>query len=276
MNYKKLSDLSNDILNNLYKIPNVDLIIGIPRSGLLAANIISLYFNKPITTIEQFIKGNFTLGNGYTRNIISNEIKSILVVDDSCNTGKAMNQVKEILKEYTNKYNFIYCSIYVTEKSKNYVDVYCDIINSPRIFEWNIMYSYLNKGGMYDLDGVLCENPPLDDDGEYYINYIKNAKPKFIPLNTIDTIVTCRLEKYRDITSKWLEDNNVKYKNLIMLPFNTKKERLKWGKHGQYKAEQFKNSNSKIFFESDYKQAKIIKQFNPNKLVFCVDKMIFV
>ena len=61
-----------------------------------------------------------------------------------------------------------------------------------------------------------------------------------------------------------------------MLPFKTKQERVAWGKHGEYKAEVFKKLDSNIFFESNYNQALTIKKYNPDKLVFAVDKMIFV
>lgn len=60
------------------------------------------------------------------------------------------------------------------------------------------------------------------------------------------------------------------------MQYNTKEERVKANCHAQFKADVFSKSSSNIFFESDYNQAKIIKSINPNKLVFCVDKMIFV
>jgi len=112
------------------------------------------------------------------------------------------------------------------------------------------------------LDGVLCADPSIDDDGPLYINEITNAPEKFIPKYTINNIVTCRLEKYRNITEQWLLKHNIKYNNLIMLNFNTKDERIKWGKHAEYKAEKYLVSNDVIFFESSLAQAKIIKNIS--------------
>ena len=273
MNYKTINDLNNLILNNLYKIPkDIDLIIGVPRSGLLVANIIALYMNKRVSTPELF-SNDIILSNG-TRPIDNKSIKHVLIVDDSCNTGLSMSSVRKKMTNDNIKYTYL-CA-YTTNNGKRFVDIYFEILEQPRIFQWNIMNSWLNERSVYDLDGVLCENPKIDDDGELYINEIKNAIPKFVTKFYIDTICTCRLEKYRSITEKWLEDHNIRYGKLVMMQYNTKAERVKANCHGSFKGDVFKRSQSNIFFESDFGQANIIKSMNPQKQVFCVDKMIFV
>ena len=274
MNYRTINDLNTLIVNNLYKIPqNIDLIIGVPRSGLLVANILALYLNKRVTTPELF-SNNIIISNGISRPIDNNDIKTVLVVDDSCNTGNSMTTVR---KSIGNKdINYIYLAAYTTNNGKQFIDIYFEVLEQPRIFQWNIMNSWINANSVYDLDGVLCENPKIDDDGELYIEEITNAKPKFITKFNIGTICTCRLEKYRSITEKWLKENNVHYNKLVMMQYNTKEERVKANCHGKFKGEIFAKSPSGIFFESDYGQAQIIKSMNRNKLVFCVDKMIFV
>lgn len=46
MNFRTLDQLNQCIYNNMYKLPrDIDLIVGIPRSGMLVANIIALYLN---------------------------------------------------------------------------------------------------------------------------------------------------------------------------------------------------------------------------------------
>ena len=273
MNYRTINDLNSLVLKNLYKIPdNIDLIIGIPRSGLLVANLIALYTNKRLSTPELF-SNDMILSNG-SRPVEHNEIKNVLVVDDSCNTGAAMSTVRESL---TNKnINYTFLVAYTTNDARKFVDIYFEIIEQPRIFQWNIMNSWFTKNSVYDLDGVLCENPKIDDDGELYIKEITNAKPKFITKFTINTICTCRLEKYRHITEDWLKQHNIRYNKLIMMQYNTKEERMKANCHGEFKGRIFANSPSGVFFESDYNQAITIKTMNPTKQVFCVDKMTFV
>lgn len=204
MNYRTLNDLNTLILNNLYKIPkNIDLIIGVPRSGLLVANLLALYLNKRISTPELF-SNNIILSNGMTRPIDNSEIKTVLVVDDSCNSGNSFSKTRKILSNtnINTNINYIYLVAYATTIGKQFTDIYLEVIESPRIFQWNIMNSWINKNAIYDLDGVLCENPKIDDDGELYIKEIINAKPKFITKYNIDIICTCRLEKYRNITEE--------------------------------------------------------------------------
>lgn len=56
MQFITYSDLNKDIIDNLYKIPReIDLIVGIPRSGMMAALVIGLYLNLPVITIDDFL-----------------------------------------------------------------------------------------------------------------------------------------------------------------------------------------------------------------------------
>ena len=58
MNYRSIKDLNNTILKNLHTIPrDFDLVVGVPRSGMLPANLIALYLNLPYTDIHSFING---------------------------------------------------------------------------------------------------------------------------------------------------------------------------------------------------------------------------
>ena len=85
MNYKSFADLSQDIKFNLHKIPrDVSLIVGIPRSGLLAANLMAVYLNLPLTDIDSFanrkILSTGFRGKHYEKDAFNGKI---LIVDDS-------------------------------------------------------------------------------------------------------------------------------------------------------------------------------------------------
>ena len=48
MNYRSVADLDDQIVNWLGKLPSdVEVIVGVPRSGMLVANLLSLYLNRP-------------------------------------------------------------------------------------------------------------------------------------------------------------------------------------------------------------------------------------
>ncbi|WP_295073180.1 phosphoribosyltransferase family protein, partial [uncultured Fibrobacter sp.] len=225
ISYRSFEDLNKAILQSLHKFSHdVDLIVGVPRSGMLPANLLALYLNKPYTDIDSFIDGR-TYGCGDRGNFINNSNeKKIIVIDDSVCTGKALTKVKSKITKANlgSKYNFTYSAVFATKESKDKVDIFCEIVELPRFFQWNLFHHpFFLANAFCDIDGVLCPNPPIDDDGEQYINYIKNAPKLYTPTVEIDTLISCRLEKYRTITEEWLKQNGIKYKHLILLNLPT-------------------------------------------------------
>jgi hypothetical protein len=58
INYRDINDLNRAIIRSLQKIPkNIGLVVGIPRSGLLVANIIALHLNLPLTDLDDLVEG---------------------------------------------------------------------------------------------------------------------------------------------------------------------------------------------------------------------------
>lgn len=188
-------------------------------------------------------------------------------------SGTQMENARERLKAFD--VEKVFAAVYATKVGARHVDVYCDIVKQPRLFQWNIFNTQQVENAMFDMDGVLCVDPTVDDDGEQYVAEITNAKPLYIPKYTIDTIITCRLEKYRAITEDWLRAHNVSYNNLIMLPFSSKRERLIWGRHGEWKGKYYQARPNALFYESSLVQARKIKAI-ANKPVFCTEIMNFV
>ena len=93
MNYRNIKDLNNVILQNLSIIPrDIDLIIGIPRSGMLPANLLSLYLNKPYTDLQSFLNGHIYKAGARSQFFDISEFKNILVVDDSVASGSAIKE----------------------------------------------------------------------------------------------------------------------------------------------------------------------------------------
>lgn len=277
INYRSVMDMDKLIRKSIGIIPpDVDLIVGIPRSGMLPATILSLLLNKPLVDINVLVNEENIIKNdmserikAYSYNI--DTYKKILVIDDSCNSGSSIEKAREKLKKYEGRAEFLFGCIYATHESKNYVDLYFEIVNLPRVFEWNIMNHSILKKACLDLDGVLCIDPTKEenDDGEKYVEFILNAKPLFVPKVSIGYIVTSRLEKYRRETEVWLEKNGIKYEHLYMLDLDTKEERIKLNAHSNYKSLIYSGLDAKLFIESDEKQAEEISK-NTNKDVYCV------
>lgn len=276
--YRSFANFTKCICDNISKFPkDIDLIVGIPRSGMLPANLLALYMNKPYTDIESFKEGKiYSCGNRGTF-IKENQTKKILVIDDTICRGIQLTKTKEELKIFKD-YEFIYAVIYAKTQSKHLVDIYCEIIDSDRIFEWNLFHHKAIIGkSCLDIDGVLCQDPKPEenDDGEKYHKFLISAEPKFIPTVKIKTLITCRLEKYRNETEFWLKKHNVQYDKLIMLNLPNKEARIKWGKYGDYKAEEYKKNEYIFFIESSLKEAIRIKELT-KKQVFCIETMCLI
>lgn len=275
--FRSIADMNNTIIQKMQILPHdIDLVVGIPRSGMLPANLIALYLNKPFADIDSFVDGRVYASGCRGSYINQDNSRKVLIVDDSISSGSALEKAKNKLKSVASKYNLLYAAIYATSKGSKMVDYFFEIIDVPRVFQWNLFHHkvFITKS-CFDIDGVLCVDPPMDDDGPIYSEYIANAPALYIPSLEIDTLVSCRLEKYRNITEEWLKKNNVKYKHLVMLPFKTKVERVAWGKHGEYKGKIYKKSDNIFFVESSLTQAHTISKVS-GKPVFCTETMEMV
>lgn len=252
-----------------------DLIVGIPRSGMIPAYTIGLYLNVDVTDLNSLIH-NTPIQRGTTRITKGklhhpHEAKKILLVDDSYTTGGSMKLACERIPKYLDD-KISKMVIYSSTKDCEGIDIYLRVVNHPRLFEWNILNHNIIKNSCFDIDGVLCVDPSFEqnDDGEKYIDFLKTAKPKFIPKYKIKYLVTNRLEKYREYTIEWLKRNNVEYQELIMLNMETKEERQRTGIHSKHKANFYKKSECELFVESDSKQAFEIMTYT-GKPVYCID-----
>lgn len=281
MNYRNIKDLNNIILKRLSIIPrDFDLIVGVPRSGMLPANLLSLYLNRPYTDIDSFLNGHIYKAGARSQFFEGGdgEHKKVLVVDDSIASGSAMLECKEKLKHLEEKFNLKYCAIFIIPGKEKMVDYFFEIVPLPRYFQWNVLNHTTLEKACFDIDGVLCEDPSPEqnDDGEKYIDFILNAPPLFIPGAKIGTIVTSRLEKYRKETEIWLAAQNIKYNDLIMLDLPDMAARQKANNHGGHKAKAYMSKPYVLFIESEYNQAVEINRIS-KKPVLCTAnfEMIF-
>ncbi len=279
MYFRNIADLNQIILQRLNILPrDFDLIVGIPRSGMLPANLLALYLNKPYTDIHSFINGHIYKAGERGQFFDIKDFKKILIVDDSIASGSAMTKSKTLLQSIDPRFELSFCAIYVIPGKENLVDYCFEIVPLPRYFQWNIFNHSVLEKACFDIDGVLCVDPTDDqnDDGILYEDFILNAAPLYVPGSKIGTLVTSRLEKYRPQTEEWLNKNNVKYNKLIMLDLPDMKARQKANSHGEYKAKTYNLPEYVLFFESSLPQALQINKIT-GKPVFCTEnfEMIF-
>ena len=266
INYRTLSDLEQAIRRRLASIPaGIDLVVGIPRSGLIPAGLIATYLNVPAIDLEGFLSGR--AGSAGSRPLEDKQgpIERILIVDDSVHSGAQLDQVKQATKHISGDYEFIYLAVFGTPSAKEKADVVCEIVETPRIFSWNVVNSWIVTKSCVDIDGLLCPDPAPDqnDDGIAYEKFLLTTNKLYSCRFKIAHLVTARLEKYRAQTEDWLHANGIQYDQLHMVNLPTAKERTQKGKHfhANHKAEIYASLHETcLFIESASWQAKIIAE----------------
>jgi len=275
MNFRSFVDMNRTIMQNLHKVPiDTDLIVGIPRSGLMIANILAMHLNLPIADTSKILEGKVLSLDGSIdgHQVEFDGFKKIFVIDDSVNSGRSIKQVKDKLRSFYPDKEFVFTAVYADTKSKNKVDIYFEVCQSPRIFEWNIMNHYNISNFCMEIDGVLCESIKLEqyETQEKFINFIENASSMLKTSTIIGCLVTRIPVEYKKYTEKWLLSKGIKYKELYM--YDNKRIMGNNKSTNIYKAKIFKDHiYSKLFIESKYDNACEIA-FLSGKTVYAVDK----
>jgi orotate phosphoribosyltransferase len=277
MNYRSIASFNQQIIQWMSRLPrDITVVVGIPRSGLLAANLLALHRNLPLTDVDRLIEGKLIqtgerYGGSGTDSLLSAR-QTVLVLDDSVATGNQINQVKAKIVAACLPHTIYYGAVYALPGSERLVDFFAEALPSPRVFEWNVMHHGELSEFCVDIDGVLCVDPTDEenDDGKNYENFLSNAAPLIIPTKRIGALVTCRLEKYRNLTKEWLTRHGVKYDKLYMLDLPNKKARLAANCHAKYKARIYKDLGASFFIESSLGQAVDIAKFS-GKQVLCME-----
>jgi len=282
MNYKSIADLNADIIQGLHLLPDdVDLIVGIPRSGMLAASILATHSHLPLIDVNGFIHGRpawfgRTKKQKHSEKFVtlvnSQDAKKPLLFDDSIHSGRSMEEVLQSVNQLNLNKRVLTGSVYAKPGSEKQVDLYFKRLDLPRVFEWNLMHHTIISQSCVDIDGVLCRDPSPEenDDGPMYKEFMKNVPARHSPSVQIGCLVTSRLEKYRKETEQWLNKNNIKYNKLLMLDLKSGEERRKLGVHASFKANCYKKNRARLFIESSHKQSVDIAKLS-GKCVLCYE-----
>lgn len=280
MNFRSYADLAASISLWQHQLPrDFTLICGVPRSGLVAANILALQWNLPLADVDGVCAGRMLSGGRRLAHIgraaTMETAQKILVVDDSVHSGESIELVREKMSLLSPQHQVSYAAVYATPAGTKRVDYYAEVVSAPRIFEWNLFHHSSLGNTCVDIDGVLCVDPTDEenDDGERYREFLRTAKPKYIPTAEVGWLVTSRLEKYRPETESWLARHGVAYRNLCMLNLPDMHARRATGAGATFKAEQYSKSGAAFFIESHFNQAVSIAELT-KKPILAIDRMI--
>jgi hypothetical protein len=237
MFYAGYGDMWKVIQNMAGRMPDVDAIAGVPVSGLAPAGMLSAATGIKCVPLEAVPDG----------------VARLLVLEDASGFAKMREQRlgqapgREVL------YGAVYASNAAAE-----LDLVGCIAPKPRIFTWNLMKSDKCSRIAYDLDGVLCEDPPADqiDYRHRYAAFLRaTAKLRHIR-SKLGWIVTGRMERYRPATEEWLEKAGIRYGELVMAG-NDQQHTME--AHARHKADWYSaHPECWLFVESSPKQAERI------------------
>ena len=259
MQYRTLADMASCIRTRSAALmpQRIDLVVGVPNSGMIAANLIALRLNLPMTDVDGYLSAR-------VKHDARIPGRHVLVVDDSVTTGRRCETIREMMLNTvkTRGDRITTLAVYGAAGTKCFCDVTLEDVPLPRLFEWNFMHHAILAETCMDIDGVLCQHPtePENGNGKRYREFLKKAPPLLLPSVEVGWLVSCRLEKYRPLTESWLRVHGVRYRNLLMMNLPDPPASSMSDAYASFKAETFRRVGAKLFIESDPTQAESISR----------------
>lgn len=262
------SDLVNDAMELIPQVPpDIIGVIGVPVSGLIPAAVLSRMLCLPLYSFDHK-EGIVSVGAGRRSRSVASEGGKYLVVDDTVYSGGEMRKCQVAMKKFG--LDCIYAAVYT--KNPTATDIYAVHAPGSIVLEWNIFNSgslagrslmpELKGGVCCDFDGVICEEPPVNDvrQPDEFMYWLENARPQYIPRKmAVPLIVSFRIEPWREITEAWMKKWGVKAGQLMLHPAATVADRARdKDRVVTHKAVVFRDSSCSLMFESDSSQARTI------------------
>lgn len=265
---RTIADMNAAVVSNLHRIPSdVDLVVGIPRSGLLAATMVALHLNLPLTDLDGFLEGRiFTTGKRPLRKSASPSLDdrplSVLVVDDVVSVGTEMDRVRHRMERDSSQHSYCYLAVFGFPGRPGRADLILEEVPRPMVFEWSFLHSTALDRVCLDIDGIICVDPTSeeDDGGDGYRRFLAEARPLFLPTATARALVTSRPESARAATMAWLERHGVTYRELHMMPDLAPGVKRRQADVASFKASVYGETDAVLFVESNPGLADMIAQ----------------
>jgi orotate phosphoribosyltransferase len=216
LNYRGLGDLEQALQAVAARLPEVELIVGVPRSGILAGSLLALQLNLPLTDVAGYLEGRTLVAGRRPLRQAGRGPRRIVVIDDSVLHGTQLREVKSRLDRAGADDEVLYAAPFVARESMDLVDVYGEVVDPPRIFAWNLLHHReLLARACIDLEGVLC--PRHRTDGASFSEFLAAARPLFAPSVPVGHVVTVRPQRHRPEIERWLATSGIEYSALVML-----------------------------------------------------------
>lgn len=199
-----VAEMSQDCLKLVPKLKDYRSIIGVSRSGMMAASILAYMLNLPLYALNLQDKTIRHCGHGSRMNGQRTSMDNPVVIDDTVGSGGTFSLVQQIIQCDT-------AAVYQNPMATFQANHHAAYLPDPHILEWNVANSMYSPQMLWDMDGLICEDcpPELDDDGPLYERWLQEVQPKCLPRRAKITIATGRRRRWAELTHAWLDRHGV-------------------------------------------------------------------
>lgn len=217
--YRTVGEMCNRVTASLGMLPpDLDMVVGIPRSGIIAATMITLYRNLPMTDMEGLFEGRMIKSGHRSIEQINNAGRKCkaLVVDDSVASGSQMRAARERLKQLEDRFDFIFAAVYVTKSGAELVDIGMEVCPTPRFFQWNVMNHPYMERSCVDVLALLQPEVSQQAVSSRQLPELWDKAPLFKPKYKFNTLVLPVSQSERERAEQWLIDHGLSFSRLLL------------------------------------------------------------
>lgn len=260
-----VEDLTKHTIELAGRLPRLDAIIAVARSGLMPGSILATILHVPLYAISPMLRHITYIGNGH-RLGRQPQVPSgnVLVIDDTASHGGTLAEILAALKGQVDWRKVYTAAIYASPKAAEKLDFVAHVYPQPHFLEWCFVNTFWAEHLAYDFDGILCADPPCYDTEAGYAEFLRDAPPKYLPRKWPATIISARCEFTRQASLDWLKRHGIQVGELVLWP-HTPDERWKqpdtvaiW--KAQHLATLRHTDQIKLYAESDPRQAQTIAE----------------
>lgn len=262
--------LARDTLALMARLPpDVDLVVGVSRSGLLPASLIAYHRHLPLRAVSR-ARGVVDMGHGVRlEDRPAAPPRHVLLIDDTVANGTEMRACAPIVRAAFPHAGLTRAVVYAAPQAMDAIDLCAATYPGSHFLAWNWTNSGAGSACGYDVDGLLCRDFTPEEcrsEASYLAAMAAMPASPYLPRRRpIPMICTARPESARSVTLGWLARWGASVENLWMWPGDPhpRAEDV-----ASWKAMHYKASGCVLFAESEPAQAEIIVR-ESGKPVLC-------
>lgn len=267
LRFRGIADLHQVIQSSTYKLPKLDLLVAIPRSGLLPATILSDLLDLPLTDIDGLREGYLlrdapSVPEPRDPGRVVEEATQILVIDDSIGHGTQLATTRQALVGLDPAKALHYAAVYVTPESMDSVDIAFEELPWGRYFGWNAMHRASLEDCCLDADGLLWLQG---------VSFVADTPESAIwkPTKPVGHILTNRSAEERPAMERWLSEQQIQFGTLTMTGTAGRDASRESDDEIRAKSRAYRNLDSKMLISLSYPVSKRLAHAS-GKPVLCV------